>query len=513
MPPKKSPPKKSPKKEANKTENNTNDFVAVKDEPEENLSFEERVAKTRVETAPSVLDFNFNKKRVRILSDARDVADGRNAILYWMFREQRAQDNWALLYAQRLALKLELPLVVVHCVLPSFLGATLRHYHFSLEGLKETSQDLLAKNIQLHELVGEPHEVISSFVKEHNIGAVVVEMFPLRVAINWTDKLIDLLPRDVPVAQVDAHNIVPVWIASDKLEYAARTIRNKINTKLPEFLTYFPDLAYHPHNFYLKPKTYDYDKLLAESKVDQEVGPSPLYKPGPRAGLEMLRVFIEKKLPKYSTGRNDPSLDALSNLSPWFHFGQLAPQRAILEVQRMSKTHREPVAIFTEEAVVRRELADNFCFYNPNYDSIDGAYDWAKETLRKHAKDKRPYLYTEAQLAKSKTHDDLWNAAQTELTKAGKMHGYMRMYWAKKILEWTESPEEALRIAIKLNDTYSLDGRDPNGYVGCMWSICGIHDQGWVEREIFGKIRYMNYNGCKRKFDIARYVGMCRRLK
>lgn len=484
----------------------------VKDEPEENLSFEERVAKSRLDTAASVLDFDFNKKRVRILSDSKNVPEGRNGVLYWMFREQRAQDNWALLYAQRLALKLQLPVVVVHCVLPSFLGATLRHYHFSLEGLKETSKELALKNIQLHELVGEPHQVISDFIKEHNMSAVVVEFFPLRVAKQWTEKMMKLIPQEIPVAQVDAHNIVPCWVTSEKLEYAARTIRNKINSKLPEFLTYFPDLAHHPHSFYQKAKTYDYDKLMAECTVDRSIGPANWIKPGPRAALQMLQIFIEKKLGSYSKARNDPSVDALSNLSPYFHFGQLAPQRAVLEVQKMSDKFREHVAIFTEEAVVRRELSDNFCYYNDKYDSIDGAYPWAKETLEKHAKDKREYVYTEKQLTQGKTHEDLWNAAQTELVYAGKIHGFMRMYWAKKILEWTESPEEALRIAIKLNDVYSYDGRDPNGYVGCMWSICGIHDQGWAERAVFGKIRYMNYNGCKRKFDVQRYIGMCRRL-
>lgn len=504
-------PQKKSRKDRSKSPAKLVDSSPIK---EENLTFAERVDQSRINTAASILDFNFHKKRVRILTKQKDVPDDTNGILYWMFREQRAQDNWALLYAQRLALKLQLPLVVVHCVLPSFLGATYRHYYFSLTGLKETSKDLAAKNIQLHELIGEPHEVISAFVKKHNIGAVVTEQFPLRVAKEWTEKLMKNLPKDIPVAQVDAHNIVPVWVASEKLEYAARTIRNKINSKLPDFLTYFPDLAYHPHDFYQKPIKYDYDEILDTVDVDRSVKPPSWITPGPAAGIEMLRVFIEKKLNGYSKSRNDPTKDCLSNLSPYFHFGQLAPQRAVLEVQAMSKGPlKEDVAIFCEEAVVRRELADNFCFYNENYDNINGAYDWAKETLRKHAKDKREHVYTEEQLTEGKTHEDIWNAAQMELRKAGKIHGFMRMYWCKKILEWTKSPEEAIRIAMKLNDTYSIDGRDPNGYVGVMWSICGIHDQGWNERAIFGKIRFMNYQGCKRKFDIARYCEMVRRLK
>jgi deoxyribodipyrimidine photo-lyase len=157
-------------------------------------------------------------------------------------------------------------------------------------------------------------------------------------------------------------------------------------------------------------------------------------------------------------------------------------------------------------------LSDNFCYYNENYDSFDGFANWARETLTVHAKDKRPYVYTEEQLEKGKTADRLWNACQLEMVHRGKMHGYMRMYWAKKILEWTESPQEALRITIHLNDKYSLDGRDPNGYVGCGWAIGGIHDQGWGERPIFGKIRYMNEAGCRRKFDVERYIAKCQKL-
>lgn len=173
--------------------------------------------------------------------------------------------------------------------------------------------------------------------------------------------------------------------------------------------------------------------------------------------------------------------------------------------------HSESVAAFCEEAIVRRELSDNFCYYNKNYDNLKGLASWALETLNVHRKDKRPYIYTDQELDEAKTHDDLWNSAQIQLRNEGKMHGFLRMYWAKKILEWTPTPEDALRMAIYLNDRYSMDGRDPNGYVGCMWSIGGIHDQGWAERAVFGKIRYMNYEGCKRKFDInafiARYGG------
>ena len=216
----------------------------------------------------------------------------------------------------------------------------------------------------------------------------------------------------------------------------------------------------------------------------------------------MLDSFINDRLKKYEEERNNPNKNSCSNMSPYFHFGQISNQRVILYLKELKKSADS----FVEESVVRRELADNFCFYNTQYDSLSSLYDWAKETLQVHSADKRSVVYTQDILEKAKTHDDLWNAAQLQMVRDGKMHGFLRMYWAKKVLEWTESPSEALRISLFLNDKYELDGRDPNGYVGCMWSIGGIHDQGWAERAVFGKIRYMNYKGCLRKFNVPEFV-------
>ena len=192
-------------------------------------------------------------------------------------------------------------------------------------------------------------------------------------------------------------------------------------------------------------------------------------------------------------------------MSPYLHFGQISAQRVALDVKAF-QGNKESEAAFLEELIIRRELSDNFCLYNSNYDSFEGFPNWAKETLNKHRKDKRDFIYTKEEFELAATHEYLWNAAQTELVITGKMHGYMRMYWAKKILEWTKSPEEALSIAVYLNDKYELDGRDPNGYVGCAWSIGGVHDRAWTERNVIGKIRYMNLNGAKRKFDVEEYV-------
>ncbi|KAK3567812.1 hypothetical protein QTP86_026742 [Hemibagrus guttatus] len=479
---------------------------------------QEKVAEIRRNSA----ECKFNMKRLRYLSDAQRVRQGCGAVLYWMARDQRVQDNWALVYAQQLALEEKLPLHVCFCLVPRYLDSTYRQYAFMLRGLQEVAKECTSLDIQFHLLSGEPMLTLPSFVKHWDIGGVVTDFNPLRLPLQWTEHVKKELPPSVPFIQVDAHNVVPCWEASNKLEYAARTIRGKITKLLPEFLTEFPPVVTHPHTstkmakagvFYIiiiiiiiiMNSKVNWEEVMSSLEVDRSVGEVVWAQPGTAGGVAMLESFIDKRLRLFATERNNPNADALSQLSPWIHSGQLSAQRVLLEVQRWGKRLTESVASFKEELLVRRELSDNFCFYNNNYDNINGAYDWAKKTLQYHAKDSRPYLYTREQLEHAETYDQLWNAAQRQLVLEGKMHGFMRMYWAKKILEWTASPEEAVNISIYLNDRYSLDGCDPNGYVGCMWSICGIHDQGWSERPVFGKVRYMNYAGCKRKFDVGQF--------
>ncbi|XP_020506625.2 CPD photolyase isoform X1 [Labrus bergylta] len=451
-------------------------------------------------------DMKFNKKRLRFVSKAEDVKQGSKGVLYWMSRDQRVQDNWALIHAQQLAVKENLPLHICFClVVPKSELSTLRHFSFMLKGLKEVAEECKTLDIQFHLLHGSAGEVLPGFVSDRGLGAVVTDFCPLREQMQWLEDVKNLLPKDIPLIQVDAHNIVPCWVASPKLEYAARTIRGKITKLLPEYLTDLPLVEQHPYTATRTAKPIDWDETLASLKVDTKVGETDWAKPGTKAGVAMLESFIDVRLKLFDTKRNDPNAHALSQLSPWIRFGHLSAQRVALQVQHSGKTAGVTVASYIEELVVRRELTDNFCFYNKKYDSVDGAYEWAQKTLKDHAKDKRPYLYTREQLEKAKSHDKLWNGAQYQMVSEGKMHGFLRMYWAKKILEWTSSPEEALSTALYLNDRYSLDGQDPNGFVGCMWSICGIHDQGWAERPVFGKVRYMNYKGCLRKFDVARF--------
>lgn len=412
------------------------------------------------------------------------------------------------------------PLVVIFNVVDSFLGATHRMLQFMAEGLLEVEKDCLAHNIDFVLLRGTPGSSILEFAKKTKPSLVVCDFSPLRIAKQWYEQVgKGLEGLGVPLHQVDAHNVVPAWLLP-KQETAARTIRPKLWDLSKEFLHDFAPLAKHPHGKAAsEPSLRDANSVLEPMKFDRSVAPVSWITPGHAAAMKRLTAFVGSGLNKFGADRNMPHAQALSDLSPWLHFGHLSPQRCILAAIAAKKgksSLTESADSFIEEIFIRRELADNFCLYNENYDNMKGAADWAKDTLELHAKDKREYVYSEQELELGKTHDKLWNAAQLEMVRRGKMHGYMRMYWCKKILEWTVSPQEAIRIAIHLNDKYELDGRDPNGYVGCMWSICGTHDMGFAERAVFGKIRWMAYDGCVRKMKkdgIEKYIKYVNGLK
>ena len=441
-----------------------------------------------------------NNKRVNKLNNKNYTGGG---IVYWMSRDQRIEDNWALIYAQNEAIKHNVSLIIVFCLVPVFLDATIRHYGFMLKGLQEIEDYSDKLNIDFKILTGKPEEEIINFISEIKAGMLVCDFDPLLIKQRWK-KAINI-KLDIPFYEVDAHNIIPYNIVSQKQEYAAYTIRPKIKRLLPEFLEPFPQIIKNNVKLENKNLSNNWQQIYDSLQINMEVKEVDWLIPGSKAAHAVLKDFIDHKLPLYNENRNDPTKDALSNLSPYMHFGHISPQRVAMEISD-APYNSDIKESYLEELIVRRELSDNYCFYNPDYDSLNSVANWAKETLNLHKKDLRVYLYSLEQLEKSQTHDDLWNASQIEMVTTGKMHSYMRMYWAKKILEWTNFPEEAIKYAIYLNDKYQLDGRDPNGYTGIMWSIAGIHDRAWKERDIFGKIRYMSYSGCKRKFDIASYI-------
>lgn len=430
-------------------------------------------------------------------------ADRDGPVIYWMSRDQRAHDNWALIFAQQLAFEKKKPVVVIFNLVPNFLEATIRQYGFMLKGLQEVESELRKHNIPFFLLKGKPETSIPEFIKNHNASTLVSDFDPLRIKRIWKKEIAKKI--EIPFYEVDAHNIVPCLYLSNKTEFAAHTIRPKIHKLLREFSDEFPLLQKMKKSEFLTTEKTDWNNLIKSLNINREVKEVDWIKPGELAASKSLKDFLENRLERYSEDRNDPNKNALSNLSPYLHFGQISAQRIALTVQQFYQNNPS-AETFLEELIVRRELSDNFCYFNPKYDSFDGFHDWAKETLNKHRKDKREFVYSLEEFELAKTHEDLWNAAQKELLVTGKLHGYMRMYWAKKILEWSKSPEEALSNAIYLNDKYGLDGRDPNGYVGCAWSIGGVHDRAWTERTIYGKIRYMNRNGAARKFDINSYI-------
>src|SRR5574338_361426 len=388
-----------------------------------------------------------NEKRVRLLQKGDE---NNGPVVYWMSRDQRVHDNWALLFAQKSAVEKKRPLVVVFNLVQDFLEATIRQYGFMLKGLSEVESELAEYHIPFFLISGKPEEEIPKFLKNTRASILVTDFDPLKIMDEY-----------------------PVLKKMDKHEIGSE----KIN----------------------------WGKVYKSLNVNRDIKEVDWIVPGESAAIRSFQDFIKNKLDKYYELRNDPTKNGQSNLSPYLHFGQISAQRIALETQRINGNKESEIS-FLEELIVRRELSDNFCYFNKKYDSFDGFHDWAKTSLNEHRKDEREFIYTNEQFEKAKTHDELWNAAQLQMVTTGKMHGYMRMYWAKKILEWSKSPEDAIKIAVYLNDKYEIDGRDPNGYTGIAWSIGGIHDRPWFDRPVYGKIRYMNRKGAEKKFDVKAYI-------
>lgn len=524
-------------------------------------------------------------------SSSASSSESCSVVMYWMQRDVRTLDNWALLYAQHLAQHYQVPLHVMHVLPPPpslnssstsstnsgsdaapgpliRLRMTERHGSFLLGGLQCVHDELAAKDVPLHIVFPtSPHhvdvansihtQVVLSKKKKIRPLVIICDMSPLRHIRQWMESpTLQLLLRQddddgdgrrrstIPLWQVDAHNVVPVWHASPKREVGARTLRPKLHKLVDDCLQ---EKEYQQHGR-IPPFTgnngghlkgggggsgsgkttgtggttttttsatttiisaFDYDACVSFLQWDTNVGMVDWATPGTDAAIRKYESFVTTGLSKFDQLRNDPNYGTqiCSSLSPWLNFGHVS----FATLLRRIKSHNRDSAgkqSFVEEGFVRRELSDNFLWYTPDgYDTLNGAAaGWAFETLQTHASDPRTHLYTLEQLEHGKTHDDLWNASQLQVVRTGKLHGFLRMYWAKKILEWTATPEQALQYAQYLNDYYALDGRDPNGFVGVGWSIMGVHDMGWKEREVFGKIRFMNYKGCQRKFKVAEFV-------
>lgn len=442
----------------------------------------------------------FLDKRI-IVHKERNITEG-DFVIYWMSRDQRIDDNFCIYYGLELSKKLNKKFGILFNITPTYLEATIRQYDFMIKSLIELESNLKEIGIPFFVLFGDPIENIKNFVKEKKVSVLISDFSPLKISRKTKERLREIL--NVSFYEIDTHNIIPPFVASEKQEFSAFTLRKKYEKLLPYYLVEPPKIIKYK-SFDFEKEKIDWEKIYNNLKVDKKVKPTKFFKPGQLEAKRVLENFIENKLDNYNINRNDPTIDGLSNLSVYLHFGMISPLRVAIEIEKSNK-NLESKKAFLEELIIRRELSENFCFYNSNYDSYLGIPFWARKSLDLHLNDKREYIYNIDILKKGETHDELWNAAQKEMVLVGKMHGYMRMYWAKKVLEWTRDYKESVDILIYLNNRYELDGRDPNGYAGILWSIGGLHDRPFKERKIYGKVRYMSSIGLNKKFDTKKYI-------
>ncbi len=442
--------------------------------------------------------------RIQCLNDDSPDDDG-DYVLYWMQQSQRAHFNHALEHAVRTANQRREPLVVAFGLTEDYPDANERHFAFMLEGLAETEQALKKRRIKMVARRGAPDAVALELSGRASV--VICDRGYLRHQRQWRKTVAGQADRQV--IQVESDAVVPVESASDKAEFAARTIRPKLGRQRDEYLSGISESRLKRSSLRLTlPQGLDIsdpEKVLKKLKLDRSVAPVKWIEGGTRKARARLRRFLSGDLDGYDNARNDPVSPRCSMLSPYLHFGQISPVEVARKVVAAKAPSRADKEAFLEELIVRRELAINHVYFRKNYDRYETLPDWAKKSLSKHKRDKRSHRYARKSFEMSKTHDEYWNAAMTEMRITGYLHNHMRMYWGKKILEWSNTPESAFKTALYLNNKYFLDGRDPNSYANVAW-IFGLHDRPWQERKVFGKVRYMNAKGLERKFDVKAYV-------
>lgn len=448
------------------------------------------------------------EERIKILNEKEINEDGKY-VLYWMQQSQRAEYNHALEYAVEQAKDLDQGVLVGFGLMDDYPGATLRPYYFMLEGLAQVEEALKKRNIKFVVQHGHPTEVALKLGKDASV--IICDRGYLRHQRDWRDKVAK--EAKCCVAQVESDVVVPVEVASDKREYAARTIRKKLQEPMNDYLSDLSHRKPPKSSINLSVKGMDISdpgKVCDKLKLDTSVPPVPeFFKGGTDEAKKHFRRFMDKHLNTYDKNRNQPHTDDVSHMSKYLHFGQISPVWLIKTIK--DKHSGKNVDSFVEELLVRRELAINFVFFTEDYDDFNCLPDWALETLEKHKDDEREHPYTRKELEDAETHDEYWNAAMREMKKTGYMHNYMRMYWGKKILEWSNTPRYAYKTTLYLNNKYFLDGRDCNSFANVAW-VFGNHDRGWQEREVYGKVRSMMASGLESKTKPEKYVEKVDRL-
>jgi len=434
-------------------------------------------------------------------------ARGGEYVLYWMQSSHRSEENPALRYAVERADRARLPVVAYFGLWPSYPGGNLRHLTFLLEGLADAARSLEDLGIRSVIRIERPDSGVLALAK--NASSVVVDRGYLRLPRAWCGTVAG--ECRCPLVQVEANVVVPVETASPKEEYSAATFRPKVSRLLDRFLRPVQTTPPERSSLDLDLSTLagiSPGAILSRVEINRSVTPSPVFAGGTSEANRRFGAFLENGLDGFTRRRSDPGEDGGSGMSPYLHYGQISP----VTLAVLAREHGgEGAAGFLEELVVRRELAANFVHYNDHYDGFPCLPAWAQRTLGLHRDDPREFLYTRDEFERAGTHDPYWNAAQRQVVHAGMMQGYMRMYWGKKVMEWSASPEEGYATALFLNDRYGLDGRDPSGYAGVAWCF-GKHDRPWRERGIYGTVRSMTARGLERKFTMDRYLERVRRL-
>jgi deoxyribodipyrimidine photo-lyase len=447
--------------------------------------------------------------RLQQLNDRNPVSG--DYILYWMQQSQRASFNPALEHAIGEANAERLPVVVGFGLMDDYPEANRRHYAFMLQGLQEVERTLGERRIAFLIRRGRPSDVAIGLARR--AALLVCDRGYLRHQKRWRETV----AREVRcrVVQVEADVVVPVGVASGGQESAARTLRPKLHRVWQAYLGELDETAVErgAENLDLRSEVdlSNVDAALDRLKLDDGVTPVRRFRGGTSAARQRLASFLEDRFQGYTGGRREPGAFQCSLLSPYLHFGQISPVEVALRVRDSESGSDEDRRSYLEELIVRRELAANFVNYNDDYDRYSCLPGWARATLEQHRSNERPALYGREQLETARTGDRYWNAAMREMVHTGFMHNTMRMYWAKKILEWSKTPEEAFATALHLNNKYFLDGRDPNSYANVAWTF-GLHDRPWPERPVFGTVRYMNAGGLERKFDMPAYLDAVDRL-
>jgi len=445
-------------------------------------------------------------RRVTVRRGGEPRIDGR-CVVYWLQKAQRAVDNPALEVAVACANALGLPVMAYFSVIPNYPNANLRHYHFLQQGLHDVAEEMAERGVGFVVRRPTDGDTLEKFLDEVGAAMVVGDENVCREPERWRAALARKL--QVPFLTVDADVVVPSAIFG-KSFVLLHHFRQHLHKQLAEFLVPVKRIKVQ-YEWKGKLSSYSLKKDITEGfdKLDRSVGLVDTFVGGTKAGLKRLREFCDHQLKDYDEQRNHPEARGTSQMSPYLHYGHISPitiAMAVKDAVRRGRAAAEIADKYLDELIGWRELAVLFCKYNPNYDNWECAEPWAKKALTAHAGDKRPWSYSLKQLENAETHDELWNAAQRQMVRDGWMHNYMRMYWAKKILEWSPDAARAFEWAVYLNDKYELDGRDANGYAGIAWAIVGKHDRPWFERPVFGLVRYMSGESTGKKFDSKRYI-------